>query len=104
MAYLEGFGHPLTPTPNQRATHPPERDSSSASMVRKVGRSMASALLSRQHPSNSAGSYALAIATAAVALGVRELLDPFLGDHIPYVPLLAGVVFSGWYFGLVPPS
>ena len=84
------------------ATHPPERDLSSTSMVRKVGRSMASALLSRQHPSNSAKSYALAIATAAVVLGVRELLDPFLGDHIPYVPLLAGVVFSGWYFGSGP--
>ena len=98
MAYLKGFSHPLTTTPNQRATHPPERDLSSASMVHKVGRSMASALLSRQHPSNSTASYTLAIATAAVALGVRELLDPLLGDHIPYVPLLAGVVFSAWYF------
>jgi PAS domain S-box-containing protein len=63
---------------------------------------MASALLSRQNLSNSAASYALAIASAAVALGVRELLDPFLGDHIPYVPLLAGVAFSAWYFGSGP--
>ncbi len=104
MAYLRGFSHLLTKTPNQQATRPPtpEGDLPSAWMVHQIGRSMTGALLSRQHPSNSATSYALAIATAVVALGVRELLDPFLGDHIPYVPLLAGVVFSAWYFGWGP--
>lgn len=46
--------------------------------------------------------YGLAILAAAVALLLRGLLAPLLGENNPYHTLWAAVVFSAWYCGLGP--
>ena len=46
--------------------------------------------------------YGLAIMAAIVALLLRELLTPFLGENNPYHTVWAAVVFSAWYCGLWP--
>ena len=46
--------------------------------------------------------YGLAILAAIVALVLRGLLSPFLGEHNPYHTVWAAVVFSAWYCGLGP--
>jgi signal transduction histidine kinase len=46
--------------------------------------------------------YGLAILAAFVALLLRELLAPFLGQNNPYHTVWAAVVFSVWYCGLGP--
>jgi signal transduction histidine kinase len=46
--------------------------------------------------------YGLAILAAIVALLIRELLTPFLGENNPYHTAWAAVVFSAWYCGLWP--
>jgi PAS domain S-box-containing protein len=46
--------------------------------------------------------YALAIFAAAVALFLRYLLAPLLGNGNPYHTLWLAVVFSAWYCGLGP--
>jgi two-component system, NarL family, sensor kinase len=46
--------------------------------------------------------YGLAIAAALVALLLRRLLSPLLGENNPYHTVWAAVVFSAWYCGLGP--
>jgi PAS domain S-box-containing protein len=46
--------------------------------------------------------YVLAILSAAVALFLRGLLTPLLGNHNPYHTVWLAVVFSAWYCGLGP--
>src|ERR1700676_411146 len=46
--------------------------------------------------------YGLAILAAIVALLLRRLLAPLLGENNPYHTLWAAVVFSAWYCGLGP--
>lgn len=46
--------------------------------------------------------YALAMVAAAVALFLRELLAPFLGENNPYHTTWAAVVFAAWYCGMGP--
>lgn len=51
---------------------------------------------------SSAGRYVLALLATALALGLRELLRPLLGDTNPYQTVWAAIVFSAWYCGLGP--
>src|SRR5260370_39690828 len=46
--------------------------------------------------------YAAALAATAGALLVRLALNPFLGDHVPYVTLFPAVAFCAWYCGIGP--
>ncbi len=46
--------------------------------------------------------YALAVTAALIALLLRKLLSPFLGENNPYHTAWAAVVFSAWYCGLGP--
>lgn len=50
----------------------------------------------------AAGRYGLAILAAVLALLLRQLLTPFLGESNPYHTVWAAVVFSAWYCGLGP--
>ena len=52
--------------------------------------------------SNALWGYAIAIAACIVAWGVRALLDPLLGQHVSYAPLLLSVAFAAWYGGIGP--
>jgi PAS domain S-box-containing protein len=45
------------------------------------------------------GQGAALIATA-IALALRLALDPFLGDHLPFVTFFMAIVFTTWYAGL----
>jgi signal transduction histidine kinase len=49
-----------------------------------------------------ASRYALAIGAALVALLIRQLMTPLLGENNPYHTAWAAVVFSAWYCGLWP--
>src|SRR5580658_2028359 len=46
--------------------------------------------------------YALAILAAIVALWLRQLISPLLGESNPYHTAWAAVFFSAWYCGLGP--
>lgn len=46
--------------------------------------------------------YVWALVAVIVALIVRGLLNPFLGENNPYHTVWAAVVFSAWYCGLGP--
>lgn len=50
----------------------------------------------------SARRYGLAILAAILALVLRQLLEPFLGNSNPYHTVWAAVVFAAWYCGLWP--
>jgi two-component system NarL family sensor kinase len=52
--------------------------------------------------SDAVRRYGLAILAAIVALWLRQLLSPLLGDGNPYHTLWPAVVFSAWYCGLGP--
>jgi len=52
--------------------------------------------------SDAARRYGLAILAAIVALWLRQMLSPLLGDGNPYHTLWPAVVFSAWYCGLGP--
>lgn len=43
--------------------------------------------------------YGMALGTTLVALLVRFVLDPFLGDHLPYVTFFVAVAITTWYGG-----
>ena len=43
--------------------------------------------------------YALGVVTVVVAVGVRVLLDPWLGDRLPFLTLFAAIVFTARYCG-----
>jgi len=46
--------------------------------------------------------YAVAAATVALALGIRLLLDPLLGEQVPLLTLLGAIAFVVWYGGFGP--
>jgi signal transduction histidine kinase len=46
--------------------------------------------------------YAVALLATLVALLLRLVLNPILGDAIPYVALVPAVAFSAWYCGVGP--
>jgi signal transduction histidine kinase len=54
------------------------------------------------HHSDAVRRYGVAILTTAVALLLRWLLTPLLGEHNPYLTIWAAVVFAAWYCGLGP--
>ncbi len=45
---------------------------------------------------------AAALMATTVALACRLALDPFLGDHLPYVTFFVAIAFTTWYAGLAP--
>ena len=47
-------------------------------------------------------SYAFAVLACIAARGLREALDPLLGNRVVYAPLLLAVAISAWYGGLGP--
>ena len=54
------------------------------------------------HNSGRSFRYALAIFAAFVALMLRSLLTPLLGNGNPYHTVWLAVVFSAWYCGVGP--
>ena len=46
--------------------------------------------------------YAIGVLSAVLALGLRQLLAPLLGNQILYLALCPAVVFSVWYCGVGP--
>jgi K+-sensing histidine kinase KdpD len=46
--------------------------------------------------------YGVAVASIALVMGIRALLDPLLGDHVPFGPFLIAVVVSSWLGGWKP--
>ena len=50
----------------------------------------------------SATAYGVSLAAVAVAIVARLLLDPFLGDHLPFITLFLAVGFAAWYGGRGP--
>ena len=46
--------------------------------------------------------YLVAIAAMAIALGVRWLLDPWLGERVPYITVFGGIIVAAWYGGAAP--
>ena len=54
------------------------------------------------HVSDAVRRYGLAILAAIVALWLRQLFSPLLGQGNPYHTLWPAVVFSAWYCGLGP--
>jgi signal transduction histidine kinase len=50
----------------------------------------------------SGARYAVALLATLVALLARLVLNPILGDSIPYVALVPAVAFSAWYCGVGP--
>src|SRR5687768_10941184 len=46
--------------------------------------------------------FAVAVAAIALATVARALLDPALGDHLPYVTFFIAVMFVAWRHGLWP--
>ncbi|MFT3880715.1 MAG: PAS domain S-box protein [Gemmatales bacterium] len=59
-------------------------------------------LVMKQITRNLVIVYAVVIATTAVATGIRFLLDPLLGDYIPYATFFVAVVIAAWVGGLWP--
>jgi K+-sensing histidine kinase KdpD len=51
---------------------------------------------------DAARRYALAVLAAILALLLRRLAAPLLGENNPYHTVWAAVVFSAWYCGLGP--
>ena len=49
-----------------------------------------------------AKEYGLAVAITLGALLTRFLLDPFLGDHLPYETFFIGVACTTFYTGVGP--
>ncbi len=46
--------------------------------------------------------YVMAFLATVAALFILGVLNPFLGDHVPYVTLLPAVAFCAWYCGVGP--
>ncbi|MGC1372517.1 MAG: sensor histidine kinase [Candidatus Sulfotelmatobacter sp.] len=59
-------------------------------------------IIARRNKDDIARRYGLAILAAMVALLLRELLTPLLGENNPYHTVWAAVAFSAWYCGLGP--
>ena len=46
--------------------------------------------------------YAVALLATLLALLLRLGLNPFLGEHVPYITLLPAIAFCAWYCGIGP--
>jgi K+-sensing histidine kinase KdpD len=46
--------------------------------------------------------YPMAVMAVGGALLARFLLDPLLGNHLPFVTFFVGVVVASWYGGVRP--
>jgi signal transduction histidine kinase len=46
--------------------------------------------------------FAVALLVMALAVLVRGMLNPLLGDSVPYITLFPAVAFSAWYCGIAP--
>ncbi|HXG21716.1 MAG TPA: PAS domain S-box protein [Methylomirabilota bacterium] len=46
--------------------------------------------------------YGVAVASAALAVGIRGLLTPLWGENLPFLTLFPAVLLSAWYGGLGP--
>ena len=51
---------------------------------------------------NTAKRYAVALLAAGIALLVRVLLAPALGDYLPFITFLVAVAFTAWFCGVGP--
>ncbi len=51
---------------------------------------------------NTTARYGIAVLVTLVALLIRRMLNPVLGDYLPYATLFPAVAFSAWYCGLAP--
>jgi signal transduction histidine kinase len=60
------------------------------------------ALFSARVSERSGTRYALALLATLVALLARLVLNPILGDSLPYIALVPAVAFSAWYCGVGP--
>lgn len=56
----------------------------------------------RQTARNNSRDYAIAVAALVAALGLRWLLDPYIGDSLPLVTLFAAVACAVWVGGVWP--
>jgi PAS domain S-box-containing protein len=57
---------------------------------------------SRTSSARGVARYGVALAALVAATAVRWLLDPALGDQLPYVTYFVAVVFVAWFCGLGP--
>ena len=46
--------------------------------------------------------FGIAVASPAIVMAVRLLLDPLLGDHLPFAPFVIAVVVTSWVGGWKP--
>ena len=44
--------------------------------------------------------HVVALLATSVALGCRLVLDPYLGDHLPYATFFVSIAFTTWYAGV----
>ncbi|MDF2459691.1 MAG: putative Histidine kinase, partial [Nitrospira sp.] len=44
--------------------------------------------------------HVVALLATSLALGCRLVLDPYLGDHLPYATFFVSIAFTTWYAGL----
>jgi len=59
-------------------------------------------VLSAPNFENTAKRYAVALLAAGIALLVRVLLAPALGDYLPFITFLVAVAFTAWFCGVGP--
>jgi signal transduction histidine kinase len=62
----------------------------------------AKASLSTRISTQTAARYGVAILVTLVALLIRLVLNPILGDYLPYITLFPVVAFCAWYCGTAP--
>jgi K+-sensing histidine kinase KdpD len=48
--------------------------------------------------------YGIAVVSIAMVIAIRMLLDPLLGDHVPFGPFVVAVAFTAWLGGWKPSS
>ncbi|HSE57749.1 MAG TPA: PAS domain S-box protein [Nitrospiraceae bacterium] len=51
-------------------------------------------------PRTTWGQYAIAVGIVIVATGLRGLLDPVLGDHLPFVTFFIAILVVSWFGGV----
>ena len=44
--------------------------------------------------------HVVALFATSLALGCRLVLDPYLGDHLPYATFFVSIAFTTWYAGV----
>lgn len=59
-------------------------------------------MFSAWHFKNTITRYSATLLATGIALLIRLLLGPVLGDYLPYITLFAAVAFSAWFCGVGP--